>query len=127
MGMSLLGEAYANVGPKAGLGLMFIMGLGFAGSYGLFLIFSLRHPTFYFWIPLIFCQVLKAETDLLTVLNHITKGSVGAVSLYWLIGVKFFHLDPAVDSAAKDLRQPLNSGMPLPEAGASRDKAKVTS
>jgi hypothetical protein len=108
MGLSLLGEAYANFGPRAGLGLMFIMGVGFACSYGLCLVFSLRHPTFYFWIPLIFCQVIKAETDLLTVLNHITKGSVGAVGLYWLIGVKFFRLDPAVDSVGKDLCQPLD-------------------
>jgi hypothetical protein len=120
MGMSLLGEAYANLGPNIGVVLMFFMGVGFATSYGLCLIFSVRHPSFYFWIPLIFCQVVKAETDLLTVLNHITKGSVGALGLYWLIGVKLFRFS-RVDSATKDSCQSSDPGLlPLAAVVAGR-------
>jgi hypothetical protein len=88
MGLSLLGEAYANVGPEAGVFLMLLFGGLMSFFYGSCLVWSVKHPTFYFWIPVIFCQSIKAETDLVTVLNHITKGSVVVFGMYWLISIK---------------------------------------
>jgi hypothetical protein len=111
MGLSLLGEAYANFGPRLSLFLMFFLGAGLAFCHGLFLTFSLRHPTFYFWIPLIFCQTIKAETDLVTVLNYVAKAPVVAVGLYWLICVKLFHFVPGVDSTTKDKGRPMDESL----------------
>jgi hypothetical protein len=88
MGLSLLGEAYANVGPKIGVFLMLLFGGLMSFCYWSTLVWSVKHPTFYFWIPVIFCQTIKAETDLVTVLNHITKGSVVVFGMYWLISIK---------------------------------------
>ena len=93
MGLSLLGEAYANVGPVAGVLVMLLFGGFMSLSYGLCLVWSVKHPTFYFWIPVIFCQTIKAETDLVTVLNHITKGSIVVFGMYWLICIQLL---PAV-------------------------------
>lgn len=90
MGLSLLGESYANVGPDWGILLSLLFGVFMAISFGLCLKWAVKHPTFYFWIPVIFCQTLKAETDFVTTLNHITKGSVVAFFLYWLICEKLF-------------------------------------
>jgi hypothetical protein len=89
MGLSLLGEAYANVGPEWGIALMLLFGGGMSLVYALCLSWSVTHPTFYFWIPVIFCQTIKAETDLVTVLNHITKGSIVVFGLYWIICIQF--------------------------------------
>lgn len=88
MGLSLLGESYANVGPEVGVFLMLLFGVLMSLAYGLCLQWSVKHPTFYFWIPVIFCQTIKAETDLVTILNHIIKGSIVVFGMYWLICVK---------------------------------------
>jgi len=94
MGLSLLGEAYANVGPEGGILLMLAFGWMMSLPYAWCLHWSVKHPTFYFWIPVIFCQAIKAETDLVTTLNHITKGGLVAVALYWLFCVKLFPSAP---------------------------------
>jgi hypothetical protein len=88
MGLSLLGEAYANVGPVVGVFLMLLFGGLLSLLHGSCLVYSIKNPTFYFWIPVIFCQTIKAETDLVTVLNHITKGSIVVFGLYWLFCIK---------------------------------------
>jgi hypothetical protein len=116
MGMGLIGEAYANVGPRGGLILMFLFGLGLAISYRLFSIISLRYVTFYFWIPLIFAQVVKAETDLVTILNHVVKGSVLTVAMYWLVCVKFLRVTPALDFSSRDKNRLTRRGTLAPAA-----------
>lgn len=88
MGISLLGEAYANLGPVGGILVMLLFGGFMSLGYGFCLVWSVKHPTFYFWIPVIFCQSIKAETDLVTVLNHITKGSLVVFGMYWLICIQ---------------------------------------
>jgi hypothetical protein len=89
MGLSLIGESYANAGPEVGILLMLLFGGLMSLSFGFCLAWSVKHPTFYFWIPVIFCQTIKAETDLVTVLNHITKGSLVCFGLYWLASRNF--------------------------------------
>jgi hypothetical protein len=44
-----------------------------------------KHPTFVFWLPLIFYQALKAETESIVVLNQITKGSLVAIFMYSVV------------------------------------------
>ena len=106
MGLSLLGESYANVGPETGVFLMLLFGALMSLSCGFCLLWSVKHPTFYFWIPVIFCQTIKAETDLVTVLNHITKGSIVVFGMYWLICIKLL---PAARARKVARRRPVDS------------------
>jgi hypothetical protein len=102
MGISLLGESYANVGPVRGILVMLAFGGFMSLVYGLCLRFAVRYPTFYFWIPVIFCQTIKAETDLVTVLNHITKGSIVVFGMYWLLCIQLL---PAARSRKESWRK----------------------
>lgn len=85
MGISPLGEAYANFGIEGGIVAMMVYGLLFGWAVRFCFQFSLKHPYFIFWIPLIFYQAIKAETDLLTVLNQITKGGIMAFGCYSMV------------------------------------------
>jgi hypothetical protein len=89
MAVSPLGEAYANFGREGGITLMLALGLAFAGFFSLCLRHAVRHPTFLFWIPLIFYQAIKAETEVSTVLNQITKGAIVAFTLHWVADMKW--------------------------------------
>jgi hypothetical protein len=83
MGMSLVGEAYANFG---------IMGMWFLGLWGFllsrfwnFLIDrSKKNIVILFFLPLIFLQVVKAETELVVVLNHLVKATVLVLGILYL-------------------------------------------
>ncbi len=81
-GISVVGEAWVNFGI---LGSVF---MGFFGAlYGYILRFmswrSLKYPSFILWAPLIFLQAIKAETELLILLNHLTKSMILIYALYW--------------------------------------------
>lgn len=84
MGTSVLGEAYANYGA---IGTIVFMGL-WGAFLALFLrkVYSLsqKHPTLLLWLPLIFLQVIKAETELVVVLNHLVKASIFVFGVYWI-------------------------------------------
>ncbi len=86
MGLSLLGEAYANFGIGGGVFFMFIIGLFY--NYFIFFIYKIavKHPALIFFIPLIFLQVVKAEIDFSVILNHLVKASVAVWMIFW--GVK---------------------------------------
>ncbi len=83
MAVSPLGEAYANFGREGGVALMLGFGLAFAAFYAFCLRYVLKDASFLFWIPLIFYQAIKAETEFVTVLNQVTKGAVVAFALHW--------------------------------------------
>ena len=89
MAISPLGEAYANFGREGGLCLMLGFGVVFASFYACCLRWAVKHPTFLFWLPLIFYQAIKAETEFVTVLNQLTKGALVAFLLHWIIDVKW--------------------------------------
>jgi hypothetical protein len=89
MGISPLGEAYANFGPFGGIFLMMGFGALFAVLFKFSLKFIVRRPAFFFWIPMIFYQSIKAETELVVVLNAISKGFVVAVALYYITDFNF--------------------------------------
>jgi len=73
MDISQVGEAYANFGVSGGILFMFVYGLLLNWILFFMQKKSVRYPDLIFWVPLIFLQVVKAETSLMTVLNHLTK------------------------------------------------------
>lgn len=85
MAISPLGEAYANFGELWGTLFMVAFGAFFAVFYRLTLRYCLKYPTFLFWIPLIFYQAVKAETELLVIMNQLVKGSVVAFGCHFLV------------------------------------------
>lgn len=85
MAISPLGEAYVNFGQDGGILFMFAFGIVFAVIYRGTMRYTLKHPTFLFWIPLIFYQAIKAETELLVVMNQVVKGGMVAFGCHYLI------------------------------------------
>jgi len=83
MDLSIAGEAYANFGIIGGVIFLFIIGI----FYNLVLIrilkYSINHPILILWIPLLFFQVIKAETDFSTVLNHLIKSAIVVAAVFW--------------------------------------------
>lgn len=76
MGLSPLGEAYANFGVDGGIFFMFMLGLFYNFYMFVILRLTFRYPSLILWLPLLFLQVVKAETDFVVVLNHLIKASV---------------------------------------------------
>jgi len=76
MDISQVGEAYANFGVFGGILMMFIMGVFLNWVITFIEKKCLRYPELILWIPLVFLQVIKAETSLVTVLNHLAKASL---------------------------------------------------
>jgi hypothetical protein len=89
MGISPLGEAYANFGPFGGILLMGATGAMFAGTFYLTLLYVVRRPAFFFWLPLLFYQSVKAETEYLVVLNQLAKGAMVAFAMHYFIDLNF--------------------------------------
>jgi hypothetical protein len=82
MCISVLGEAYANFGEYGGIFFMIAFGVFIAVYYSQVLKWTAKHPDFLFWIPLIFYQAIKAETDMVVIVNQIVKGSLVAFAGY---------------------------------------------
>jgi hypothetical protein len=89
MGISPLGEAYANFGVLGGIVLMMVFGGFFAVLYKFSLKIVASKPAFLFWLPMLFYQSIKAETEFVVVLNQLSKGTIIAVALYYLTDLNF--------------------------------------
>jgi hypothetical protein len=89
MGISPLGEAYANFGPFGGILVMVTFGAFFAALFSVSLLYVVRRPAFFFWLPLLFYQSIKAETEFLVVLNQLAKGALVAFLMHWFIDLNF--------------------------------------
>ncbi|MHA6249253.1 hypothetical protein ACXYMU_15025 [Pontibacter sp. CAU 1760] len=76
MNISLLGEGYGNYGRNGGIIFMFLIGIVFSLILRVLLVKSVLHPTYIFWIPFLYLQVIKAETDLATTLNYLFKATI---------------------------------------------------
>lgn len=86
MGISLAGEGYANYGRYGGMVFMFLWGVFFGWFWQRMDRLSLIYPTLLIWSPIIFLQVVKAETEFVIVLNHLIKSSVVVFGVLW--GIK---------------------------------------
>jgi hypothetical protein len=98
MTISLLGEGYANFGRAGCVFFLLFMGLAMAGSHSLLLRSTRQHPLFLFWIPMVFYQAIKAETDLTEILNHVVKGSIVAITGFYLLEKVYPRREAAVPS-----------------------------
>ena len=90
MGVSLLGEGYANYGVYGTWLFMLVVGLFYSSSLNIVYQYSRRYPTILLWLPLIFLQVIKAETELVVVLNHLVKSLILVLGFFWAVP-KFFN------------------------------------
>ncbi len=85
MGISLAGEGWANYGYWGGLTFMFFWGLFISWFWRKLILLSDSYPTLLIWSPILFLQVVKAETEFVVVLNHLLKSAVLIFALLWFI------------------------------------------
>jgi len=83
MGTSILGEAYANFGNTGAYIFMFIWGAFLAWGFGRLIKYGRKYPIIIVFIPMIFLQVIKAETELVVVLNHFVKSLILVFAFLW--------------------------------------------
>ncbi len=76
MNLSVLGEAYGNYGREGAFLFMFLWGFFLNISFFLVLKIIQRKAIVIFFIPMIYQQVIKAENDFYTSLNHLVKSSI---------------------------------------------------
>jgi len=82
-GISVLGEAWINFG-QFGILFMGVFGAFYGGVLRWAAHISKTYPTIILWMPLLFLQAIKAETELLVVLNHIIKSGVFIWAIYYV-------------------------------------------
>lgn len=93
MGLSLVGEFYANFGIQGAWIAMFLYGLFLSAIFKLLIDLSQGSPFLIVWFVLILFQVVKAETELMKVINHLVKSIIFFVVLKYLLntlGVDLF-------------------------------------
>jgi hypothetical protein len=91
MGTSVLGEAYGNYGVSGTYLFMFLWGLFLALLFNFIFYKAKAMPLLPLFLPIIFLQVIKAETDLFTVLNHLVKSTVFVFAVIYL-GISVFKI-----------------------------------
>ncbi|NIK91355.1 O-antigen polysaccharide polymerase Wzy [Mangrovimonas sp. CR14] len=84
MGMSIIGESYANFGVFNGIIFMSFWGGFLAWYWKKILSFAYDYPLILMFLPIIFLQVVKAETELVVVLNHLFKASIVVTLFFWV-------------------------------------------
>jgi len=92
MGISLVGEGYANFGKYGGMLFMMIWALFLSWYWRKIAVFCIDHPLLLMFVPLLFLQVVKAETELVVALNHLVKASV-VVALFFGFARKYLRWD----------------------------------
>lgn len=89
MGTGIIGEAYGNFGVRGTYIFMFL----WSSFLGFFLLFLFKKSDKYYtlplWIPVIFLQVIKAETDFYTVFNHLFKATIITFAILYFIRRKY--------------------------------------
>ncbi|WP_405606319.1 hypothetical protein [Polaribacter sp. Asnod1-A03] len=90
MGISLVGEGYANYGMFGGIIFMAVWAWFLSWYWVKIVDFCIEHPLLLIFVPLLFLQVVKAETELFVALNHLVKASI-VVALFFYISRKYFN------------------------------------
>jgi hypothetical protein len=83
MDISIMGEAYANYGVNGGVIFMFFLGLFYNFILSRIFIYSVNTPTLILMIPLMFLQVVKAETDFTSSMNYLVKAIMVVFMIYF--------------------------------------------
>jgi hypothetical protein len=89
MDISLAGEGYANFGALGGMVFIFLVSLLYNWVIVKVIAISKNHPTLILWIPFLFFQVMKAETDFATVFNYLTKAALVTFMVFYITNVIF--------------------------------------
>ncbi|MEI6456969.1 MAG: hypothetical protein WCO93_11825 [bacterium] len=85
MDISLAGEGYANFGIWGAFLFIFFIALLYNWVIVKVISISKREPALILWLPLLFFQVMKAETDFATVFNYLTKAAILTFVAFFLI------------------------------------------
>lgn len=85
MDLSIIGEAYANYGVSGGILFMFILGVFYNFVLAKIFQFTYWYPSLLFFLPLLFSEVIKAETDFTSTLNYFIKASIVVWFIFWSI------------------------------------------
>ena len=92
MGISLLGEGYANYGKTGALIFIFFMGVFYSLLLRLVYFLARSYPSLILWIPLLFLHAIKAETELIVILNYMVKSFLLVLLMLWgfsrILGLK---------------------------------------
>ena len=83
MGISIIGEAYGNYGKNGGVIFMGIWGLFLSVFWNMVFKKTATNIVLLAFLPLLFLQVIKAETELVVVLNHLIKASIVVYLFFW--------------------------------------------
>jgi hypothetical protein len=83
MGISIVGEAYGNFNVIGGVIFMGFWGWFLANYWGFLLIKIKDNIMLLAFLPIIFLQVVKAETELVVVLNHLVKATIVVFLFFW--------------------------------------------
>jgi hypothetical protein len=83
MGISIVGEAYGNYKVLGGIIFMGIWGLFLVRVWIFLLKKTQRNLLLLAFLPIIFLQVVKAETELVVVLNHLVKSMIVVFLFFW--------------------------------------------
>lgn len=86
MGISMAGEGWANFGYNGGIIFLFVWGLFISWFWKKLSDWSNFFPTLLVWSPILFLQTVKAETELVVVLNHLIKASIVVFAILY-----YFH------------------------------------
>lgn len=84
MDISLAGEGYANFGVVGGWFFIFFVSLFYNWVIIKIISLSKNNPTLVLWIPFLFFQPMKAETDFATVFNYLTKAALVAFLVFYI-------------------------------------------
>jgi len=76
MNLSVIGEVYGNFGYLGGIAFMFVLGCFYNWIMVFVIKLSVKNPSLVLWLPLMFFQVIKAETDFAIVINHLAKSAI---------------------------------------------------
>lgn len=82
-GISVVGEAWVNFG-EWGIAFMLLFGAFYGGVLKWIYWISKKYPTVILWAPLVFLQAIKAETELVVVMNHMVKSGMFLILIYYL-------------------------------------------
>ena len=85
MGASLMGEFYGNYGFYGGMLAFLLWGRVLNLVVFMFQKYQKASPIIVFFLPIVFFQVIKAETDLTTVLNHLVKSIIFVLMFMFFI------------------------------------------
>jgi hypothetical protein len=85
MGISIIGEAYGNFDNLGGILFMGVWGLFLGLIWRILIKKAQSNYLFFAFLPIIFLQVVKAETELSVVLNHLVKAAIVVYFFFWSV------------------------------------------